>query len=79
MKKSEKFNQMEEQLEPCPMCGFPARITSINIRFKKEEVTVRCTGCGLTLDWAQDFIHLGLVRVPDGLNFMEAWNRRVKQ
>ncbi len=73
------FEEQEKMLKPCPLCGAPARITGWKIGMDREETEVRCTGCGLTLNWTQHFVRSSTKRVNEGPDFRAAWNRRAKQ
>lgn len=75
-------------LKPCPFCGGKAEITEIELNGVSDHTTIVCRGCGVKLEWTQDFyIHevrdpisgelLDIVRAAHNESAIEAWNRRV--
>ena len=71
---------MEEQLDGCPLCGGYARIVSMESQYASHTTTVRCSNCGLTLEWTQPFwISEDDDRLPADINFITAWNRRANK
>lgn len=66
-------------LKPCPLCGGEAKIESFSSAPHGDFVTIKCTGCGLTLDWTTDYYYSNIARVHANLTATQAWNRRAKQ
>lgn len=68
-------------LKPCPLCGGEAEVASLTQGPEELTAVIKCTNCGLTLDW-QTEIKVGVSRsgkrtaVKAGLDPIEAWNRR---
>lgn len=73
------MEENEKDLKPCPLCEAPARIISWKIGLDSEETEIRCTGCGLTLNWEQRFVLSRGMRVNADPDFRTAWNRRAKE
>ena len=70
-------------LEPCPLCGAPARATLLETGCATLNATIECSHCGLTLEWETQFATYrtpegGLVVTKISLDPFEAWNRRAK-
>lgn len=68
--------EMVIELEPCPLCGGKAIIDSFNTAPHGDFTTIKCTVCGLTLDWTTDYYFSRIARVRSNLTAIEAWNRR---
>lgn len=68
--------EREKMLKPCPLCGTSPRINHVCTGLSAERVVIQCRGCGLTLDWSQEFTYSKGDRVATGPNFVDAWNRR---
>lgn len=68
-------------LKPCPLCGGEAEVARLTQGPEECSAVIRCTGCGLTLDWRTK-IKVGVSRsgkhtaVEVGPDPIEAWNRR---
>lgn len=69
-------------LKPCPLCGGEAEVARLTQGPKELSAVIRCTDCGLTLDW-QTEIKTSVSRTTGkhttakaGPDPIEAWNRR---
>lgn len=68
-------------LEDCPLCGGEAMVASLTQGPEILNAVIKCTGCGLTLEWETE-IKVGISRsgkrttVKAGLDPIEAWNKR---
>ena len=68
-------------LKPCPLCGGEAEVARLTQGPEECSAVIRCTCCGLTLDWSTE-IKVGVSRtgkrtaVKASLDPIEAWNRR---
>lgn len=68
-------------LKPCPMCGGEAEVARMTQAPDSLTAVIKCTGCGLTLEWDTD-IKVGVSRTgrrtvtKAGPDPIEAWNRR---
>lgn len=68
-------------LSPCPLCGQEAEVETLTQGPEHLAAVIKCTGCGLTLNWETD-IKVGISRsgkrttVKAGPDPIEAWNRR---
>jgi Lar family restriction alleviation protein len=68
-------------LKPCPLCGGEAEVARLTQGPDRLDAVIRCTDCGLTLEWETD-IKVGISRsgkrtmAKAGLDPIEAWNRR---
>lgn len=75
---------MESRLKPCPLCGGHASVLMIQVGRPRFDATIVCDVCGLMLDWRTEYISYGTkdgsrAYCKDGLDPIEAWNRRVKE
>ena len=73
------WRELEKQLDPCPLCAGPARIVNYEHRYAGHTTTVRCAGCGLTLEWTQSFWCSGASIGGGDIGFITAWNRRANK
>ena len=75
-------------LKPCPFCGGAAEIKEIELGSDCNRTTIVCCGCGVTLEWVQEFYlhevkdpisgeHLYTIRMAHNGSPIDAWNRRV--
>lgn len=68
-------------LLPCPLCGGEAEVARLTQGPEELTAVIRCTDCGLTLDWETN-IKVSIsrsgqrTRAKAGLDPIEAWNRR---
>ena len=76
------------ELKRCPFCGGKAEIQEIELGSDCNRTTIVCRGCGVTLEWVQEFyIHdvkdpisgelLNTIRSAHNMSATDAWNRRV--
>ena len=77
------------EFKPCPFCGGAAEIAEMELNSDSNRVTIACRGCGVKLEWTQEFyIHevkdpisgelLYTVRSAHNMSATDAWNRRVE-
>ena len=79
---------MKNELKLCPFCGNEAKITRAELRDDIERITITCCGCGVQLDWTQEFainnITYELGKPRRAIRFLlnesaiEVWNRRIE-
>lgn len=74
-------------LKPCPLCGSEAQMVWLNSGRALMDALIRCTRCGLTLEWHTEFFINPPINIDTGgrpiimkvsLDPFEAWNRRTK-
>lgn len=75
-------------LKPCPFCGNKAEIKEIELGSDCNRTTIICRGCGVTLEWVQEFYihdvtdpisgeHLYTNRIARNESAINVWNRRI--
>lgn len=74
------------ELKPCPFCGSDAKITRAEFRDNLQRITIACCGCGVELDWSQEFVvkiipnlvsgTYDCIRMPLNKSAIEVWNER---
>lgn len=84
----ESIDNMQNKLEPCPLCGGKAVIAEAEFTFSTTRCKIVCINCGLTLDWTQHFATDEVIDPATGVIFdrkavilslspFQAWNRRI--
>lgn len=69
-------------LKPCPLCGGEPEVARLTQGPAEQSAVIKCADCGLTLEWETN-IRVAYSRsgkqttVKNGLDPIEAWNRRV--
>ena len=71
-------------LKPCPLCGGEPEIMAMTQGPDHFTAVIRCTECGLTLDWQTELQPYKSrsgkeVMVKAGPDPIEAWNRRAEE
>lgn len=80
---------MQNDLKPCPLCGYKAEIEEIECYCDSNRIKIVCKNCGLELNHTQEFmIHevkdpvtgkvVRVTRVALNKSAADVWNGRVK-